>query len=411
MYQRNIVANIKEAMTDSPVILLNGARQTGKSTLMQNLSEAGIDVDYVTMDDTTVLEAAKKDADAFLRGFTKSVIIDEIQRIPDLFVPLKATVDKYRKPGRFILTGSANIFMLPALSESLAGRMEILTLMTLSQGELIGKKEQFLSLLFSDKNFDGHVEPIDRKLLFENMLSGGFPEVISRNTTGRRNSWFNSYTTTILQRDVRDISNIQGLSSLPRLLQLLAVRTGKLINMAEISNSIGIPVTTLNRYLTLLEATFLVNVIQPWSENIGKRLIKTPKLYLNDTGLSAHLQGLTIDKLWKEPMMTGALTEHFVLLEIMKQQTWSDIPCKIFHYRTASGSEIDFILEDNSGRVAGVEVKSSSSVQGKDFKTLESLADELGDRFMKGVVFYTGERVVRFGEKLWAIPIQALWQL
>lgn len=410
MITRNIVHNLKEALADSPVILLNGARQTGKSTLVQWMTLNGFELDYLTMDDSTVLEAVKKDATSFLKGLQKSVVLDEIQRVPELFIPIKASVDKDRRPGRFILTGSANVFMLPQLSESLAGRMEIQTLWPLSQGELLGRKETFIDVLFSDKNFNITLPKLEKAQLFEKILSGGFPEVISRPSQNRRIAWFNSYITTILQRDVRDISNIQGLTSLPRLLSLLAARAGTLVNFAEISTSMGIPQTTLKRYMALFETTFIIHLVMPWSSNLSKRLIKTPKLYLCDTGLSFYLQGLSIDKLLKDPMVAGPLLENFVALEILKQQTWNQTKTKLYHFRTASGQEVDFILEDLSGNVVGIEVKSRESVQGKDFKTLEMLQHELGDKFHKGIVFYSGKDIIAFGEKLWAVPIHTLWE-
>jgi len=411
MLKRNIVKNLEDALADSPVILLNGARQTGKSTLVQWMTSNGYDLEYLTMDDATVFEAVQKDSTAFLKGLSKSVVLDEIQRVPELFIPIKASVDRERRPGRFILTGSANVFMLPKLSESLAGRMEIQTLWPLSQGEILGRKETFIDFIFSDQAFKLTLPKLDKNSLFEKILLGGFPEVISRSTANRRMAWFNSYLTTILQRDVRDISNIQGLTSLPRLLSLLSARAGTLVNFAEISTNMGIPQTTLKRYMTLFETTFMVHMIMPWSENLSKRLIKTPKLYLCDTGLSFYLQGLTIDKLHQNPMVAGQLVENFVALEILKQQTWNQTQTKLYHFRTAAGQEVDFLLEDMQGNIVGIEVKSSETVQGKDFKTLEMLQNELGNRFHKGIVLYAGKDLVAFGPKLWAVPIQTLWEI
>lgn len=411
MLKRNIVQNLEDALADSPVILLNGARQTGKSTLVQWMTSNGYDLEYLTMDDATVFEAVQKDSTAFLKGLSKSVVLDEIQRVPELFIPIKASVDRDRRPGRFILTGSANIFMLPKLSESLAGRMEIQTLWPLSQGEILGRKETFIDFIFSNQAFNLTLPKLDKNGLFEKILLGGFPEVISRSTANRRMAWFNSYLTTILQRDVRDISNIQGLTSLPRLLSLLSARAGTLVNFAEISTNMGIPQTTLKRYMTLFETTFMVHMIMPWSENLSKRLIKTPKLYLCDTGLSFYLQGFTIDKLHQNPMVAGQLVENFVALEILKQQTWNQTQTKLYHFRTAAGQEVDFLLEDMQGNIVGIEVKSSETVQGKDFKTLEMLQAELGNRFHKGIVLYAGKDLVAFGPKLWAVPIQTLWEI
>lgn len=391
------------------MVLLNGARQVGKSTLVQGLT-AGDQAQYLTLDDATVLAAASGDPAGFVAGLQGPVILDEVQRAPELFLALKASVDRDRRPGRFLLTGSANVYVLPRVSESLAGRMEILTLWPLSQGEIEGVVEGFVDALFAKTFPAPRGGALDRGELFERMLRGGFPEMVDKPSESRRRAWFNSYTTSILQRDVRDLTQIEDLAALPRLLSLLAARATTLLNYSELSRSSGIPASTLKRYFALLEATFLALTLPAWSTNLSKRLVKSPKLLLNDTGLLAASLGLSPERLEEDPRLAGPLLENFVLQEIRKQVSWSRIQPSLFHYRTQAGQEVDLLLEDPSGRVAGIEVKMGSTVQEKDVRALRDLAEALGPRFVRGVLLYTGERAVPFSEKILALPVQALWR-
>lgn len=391
------------------MVLLNGARQVGKSTLVQSLTD-GDRAQYLTLDDATVLAAASSDPSGFVAGLAGPVILDEVQRIPGLFLALKAAVDRDRQPGRFLLTGSANVFLLPQASESLAGRMEILTLWPLSQGEVEGVVEGFVDVLFAKTFSPPSTGTLDRGELFERLLRGGFPEMVDKPSESRRRAWFNSYTTSILQRDVRDLTQIEDLAALPRLLSLLAARSTTLLNYSELSRSSGIPASTLKRYFALLEATFLALTLPAWSTNLSKRLVKSPKLLLTDTGLLASSLGLGLERLDEDPRLAGPLLENFVLQEIRKQVSWSRLQPSLFHYRTQTGQEIDLLLEDPAGRIAGIEVKMGSTVQEKDVRALRDLADALGPRFVRGVILYTGERVVPFSEKILALPVQALWR-
>ena len=299
MYRRNIESQLHDALSDTPVVLLNGARQTGKTTLVRDKGVAPSQASYVTLDDLEVLAAASSDPAGFLAGLSASgqpVILDEVQRAPGLFPALKATVDKDRRPGRFLLTGSANVLLLPKLSESLAGRMEILTLWPLSQAEIQGTATSFVDALFSAESpvarFKNAAPVPSRQEIIERVVRGGYPEPLTRSSAARRASWFESYIATILQRDVRDLANIEGLTQMPKLLSVLAARTASLLNASDISRTAGIPYTTLSRYLTLLETTYLIRTVPAWSGNLTTRLIKSPKIVLGDTGLAAHLLGL-----------------------------------------------------------------------------------------------------------------------
>ncbi|HEX2643304.1 MAG TPA: ATP-binding protein [Thermoanaerobaculia bacterium] len=410
MIQRNLAPQLREALSDRPVVLLNGARQAGKSTLAQSLLD-GHAASYLTLDDATVLSAIERDPNGFLAGFSGGpVVLDEVQRAPGLFRALKMAVDRDRTPGRFLLTGSADLFLLPTVSESLAGRMEILTLWPLSQGEVEEVMEGFVDALFSRSFHPPATGTLERSDLLGRMIQGGFPEPRGKTSPSRLRAWFSSYTTTILQRDVRDLASIENLTALPRLLSLLATRVASLLNYAELSRSSGLPTSTLKRYFSLLEATFLIQTLPAWSSNLGKRLVKSPKTLLVDSGLLCSLLGINEARLEEDPTLLGPLLESFVLMEIRKQVGWSQTAPSLFHYRTQTGQEIDLLMEDNAGRIVGVEVKASASVQERDVRALHDLAGALGKRFVRGVVLYLGENVVPFSEKVSAVPLPVLWR-
>lgn len=409
MLNRNITANILEALEDTPVVFLNGARQTGKSTLMQTIGCDTYPAEYITLDDSTILAAASADPQAFVEGFESPVIIDEVQRVPELFLAIKAAVDKNRVPGKFLLTGSANVLLLPKISESLVGRMEILNLWPLSQGEIEAKKESFIDKLFIGKSFSSKKNELSRSELITRILTGGFPEILQRKNPERQKAWFSSYITTILQRDVRDISNIEGLTTLPRLLSVLATRLSSLLNFSELSRTISMPQSTLKRYLALLETIFLFKPLPAWSGNLGKRVVKSPKIILTDTGLASNLLGTDLDRIKDSPQLLGQLFENFVVMEFIKQSSWSKTKPEIFHFRAQAGYEVDIILEDAAGRVIGVEVKSGLTVRNEDFKGLRFLQQEIGDKFLGGIILYAGSSNISFGPQLRAMPVSNLW--
>jgi predicted AAA+ superfamily ATPase len=409
MITRNITPKIIEALSDTPVVMLNGARQTGKSTLAKCLINEKHVGRYVTLDDATAFAAAKHDPVGFLAGLGESTVIDEIQRAPELFVAIKADVDRNRKPGRYLLTGSANVLLLPRISESLAGRMEIFTLWPLSQGEFSGVCESFVDSLFSEKApFQASVNADNSKTLIERAIRGGYPEAAARTSEPRRRAWFESYIMTILQRDVRDISNIDGLTAMPRLLAMLATRSPSLLNYSELSRTTGLPQSTLKRYMTLFETIFLIEHLPAWYSNLGKRLVKTSKLIMSDSGLLTTLLAVDAFRLENTPLC-GAVVENFVIMELKKQISWSDAKPMMLHFRTQTGQEVDVVLEDRAGRVVGIEIKSAKSVGGQDFRGLQSLAEAAGNNFLKGIVLYGGSEVVSFGSNLLAMPIETLW--
>ncbi len=409
MIPRSITQNLLDALNDSPVVLLNGARQVGKSTLVEWLSSHGHSARYTTLDDAIVLSAVLNNPEGFLAGYDEPLIIDEIQRATELFMALKASVDKKRKAGRFLLTGSANVLLLPKLSESLAGRMEILSLYPFSQSELEKTKGSFVDDVFAEKLPKKSQKSITQLNLIDRMMNGGYYEALQRENTVRRNGWFSSYIATILQRDIRDLTHIEGLTALPRLLALLASRSGSLLNFSELSNSSKIPQTTLKRYMTLLETTFLVRLVPSWSKNLSKRLIKTPKLYLTDTGLISYLVGADEKRIKSDGELRGKVVESFVLNELIKLISWSKTQPQLYHFRTQTGQEIDFLLERRDGSMVCIEVKSGQKFDSTSFKTMKILADELKKKFIRGIVLYNGNEVIPFDKNLFAVPIQALW--
>jgi hypothetical protein len=408
MFKRNSEVMVRRALGDTPVVFLNGARQTGKTTLVRALAATLPDATYVTLDDASVLAAAVHDPAGFLRQLTGTVIIDEVQKAPALFPAIKVSVDQDRRPGRFLLTGSANVLALPALSESLAGRMEIITLRALSQGEFDGQREGFVDRLLAGEAIPSRDPACPMAAVALRIHRGGYPEAAQR-PPDRRASWFASYLTAILQRDVRDLSHIAGLTETPRLLALLAARSGSILNVAEVSREAGIPYTTLHRYLALFEATFLVHRIPAWSANLGKRLVKAHKLLLCDTGFMAYLLNAAEGQLLDDPRLSGHALETFVGCELLKQRDWSPHRPALFHYRTAAGAEVDFVLEAGTRRIVGIEVKRATTLKSGDFRGLRSLAADAGDRFVAGVVLYSGEQVLPFGDRLWAVPMGGLW--
>ncbi|MSQ47764.1 MAG: ATP-binding protein [Deltaproteobacteria bacterium] len=411
MIYRNLTPALQAALADTPIVLLTGARQTGKSTLVQDIASTTHPARYLTFDDSGALSAVRTDPAGFLAGMDGAVILDEVQRAPELFLALKAAVDRDRRPGRFLLTGSANVLLLPRLAETLVGRMEILTLWPLSQGEIEGRFEGFIDAVFADALPPLKPSSETWTTLLDRLLIGGYPEVLTRATEERRTAWFNSYVTTLLQRDVRDLAQIEGLTSLPRLLTLLATRATALLNFSELSRSIAMPQSTLKRYLALLETTFLLCPLPAWSSNVGKRLVKAPKMGLSDTGLLSALSAIRKERLLAEHGLAGPLLENFVVMELRKQTSWSRTRPQVFHFRTQTGQEVDVVLEDGAGRIVGIEVKASATISTHDFKGLRALAETAGSRFYRGVVLYTGTEPLPFGPQFYALPVSALWEL
>jgi predicted AAA+ superfamily ATPase len=410
LFDRHMTPALEAALADTPVVLVIGPRQAGKTTLCRLVADRR-GARLLSLDDAATLAAASGDSAGFIAALDGPVVIDEIQKAPALLPAIKMAVDRRREAGRFLLTGSADVLALPRISESLAGRIEVLTLWPLSQGELAGRREGFIDASFEGANLKLDAVGETRAELVERALRGGFPEAVARRDPERRRAWFRSYVTTMVERDVRDLGQIEGLTDLPRLLNLLGARSASLLNIAELSRSVGLPHTTLTRYLVLLERAFLVRRVSAWAGNRARRAIKTPRVCIPDTGLLGHLAGLTPARLAEEPTAVGPLLETFVASELAKQLGWSRTRAELFHFRTHGGREVDLVLEADDGRLAGIEVKAAATVGTADLKGLTALREAAGKRFRRGVVLYAGREAVPFGSDLWALPMSALWQL
>jgi len=413
MYPRNLTPRVMEALVDRPVVVIGGARQTGKTVLARDIVAPLHPATFLSLDDAATLALASADPAGFIGAQRGPVIIDEIQRVPDLLLAIKAAVDRERTPGRFLLTGSTNVLALPKLADSLAGRMEIETLWPLSQGEIGDVTAAFLSSLFADAVPALSPSSETRVSLADRMLRGGYPEQLDFNER-RRGSWFDSYLTSILQKDVRDLADVEALSAFPRLLQAIGARTSSPANTSDLSRTLGIPWTTLRRYLALLEATFLVIDLPAWSSGEVRRGVRSSKLYLSDTGLLTHLLRLDAARLGSDPERFGPVLESFVVGEVFRQAAASPERWSLSHFAKHQTAEVDLVVEGPGGAIAGIEVKGATSLGPHDFKGLRHLASAAGERFVRGAVLYTGRETVRVSAppvELIAMPIDALWRL
>lgn len=408
-YPRFITTRLREALSDTPVVAVNGARQVGKSTLVNELLDQPDAMHSVTLDDTTQRQAALVDPHAFV-GRRGLLVIDEVQRVPDLLPAIKAEVDHDRRPGRFLLTGSTRLLSTPEMSASLAGRVEIIDLWPLSQGEIRGQPESFVDALLG---WEPHLlkdSEVTRSEYLELVCAGGYPEPLQRRGH-RRDAWFSNYATTVVERMVAEVADIDRLSSMPLLLRACAARTAGELNTRALAGDLGIPHRTMSSYLAHLQAIFLIHLLPAWSRNLTSKVVHRPKVLLPDSGLAAHLLGVDAQAL-SDPLAaaTGPLVETLVAMEIRKQLGWSETEARMFHFRDRGGTEVDLVLETRSGKVAAIETKAAGTVRAADFRGLRLLADRLGDSFAGGVVLYTGREAVPFGARLAAVPIAALWE-
>ena len=405
MYPRFIETRVKEALTHTRVVLVSGPRQSGKTTLARQIA-AGV-VPFLNLDDKTTLDAALADPVGFIRGLDRAVI-DEIQRAPDLLLAIKTTVDEDPRPGRFLLTGSANLMTVPRVADSLAGRMKVVRLLPLAQAELKGTPTAFLNMAF-----EGQVPKIGNALvgadLIEKVLAGGYPEALTHSRWNTRQDWYLDYIEAIVQRDVRDTAQFEKIALMPRLLRVLAEHSGQLVNYSGFGAPLGMNHLTTGKYTGVFESLFLLCTLQPWFSNALKRLTKTPKLHFLDAGLLAALRDITPDRVRKDKTLFGPVLETFVLAELLKLASWSDDRYGFSHFRDKERKEVDIVIEDRRGRVVGIEVKASATVTTRDFAGLRRLAEACGDRLVLGLVLHDHEHIVPFSERLLAAPISALW--
>lgn len=395
-------------MTDTPVVVLNGPRQVGKTTLTRNLAYPGT-VDFVTLDDETNRLAVQHDPRSFVQRPADTFVIDEAQLEPNLFRAIKAEIDRDRRPGRFLLTGSSRLLSAPDMAASLVGRVETIDLWPFSQGELVGRADGLVDLVYDEPTELIRNSSIERADVIERIVLGGYPEIVNRQP-GRRHAWFDGYLTTITQSVIRDLSSIERLAEIPRLLRLCAARTGTELNVSSLANEFGFPTRTVDGYLALLGQAFLVDRIPAWSTNLSRKVIRRPKLVLTDTGLASYLVGANRDTMARIGGPFGQLLETFVANELRKQLTWSKTRPSLWHFRDRDGAEVDLILEYPDGRIVGIEVKASSSPSPDDLRGLRFLSDRLGDRFHFGILLHTAPEATRFGANLAALPVSVLWE-
>jgi hypothetical protein len=408
LHPRFAAQRLVEALSDTPVVLIHGPRQCGKTTLARTTGDPR-GYTYFSFDDDVALAAAKVDPAGFVADLPERAILDEVQRVPDLFPALKSVVDRRRAPGRFLLTGSAHVLLVPKLADSLAGRIEILRLHPLAQCELVGRAPRFLDTLFAAGFKTRQCERLGTGLA-ERIMAGGYPAALARATARRRAAWYRDYIETLIQRDVRDLARISSLDVLPRLLAIAAGQTARLLNVSDLASPFQLSRPTIRDYVTLLERVFLLDELPPWHSNRLSRLIKTPKLHLGDTGVACALLAVDAPALARDRAMLGQLLETFVYQELRRQASWHEDEIRFHHFRDKDGTEVDLVLERGAHQVAGVEVKAAATVTAADFRGLRKLEQAAGKRFAGGVVLYDGEASASFGDKLHAVALGTLFE-
>jgi len=398
---------VSEALEDTRVVLINGARQAGKSTLTRLAADARPGTVVRLLDDAATLLAARDDPAEFVEH-EGLMVIDEIQLAPELLRAIKVLVDLNPRPGRFLLTGSSRVLALRGLPDALPGRMEIIELWPFSQGEMNGGYDLFIDAALRHGPAIDHSSRLRKRDYLELAVTGGFPEAVRR-TPRRRAAFFSSYLSTLIERDVLEVSSIERQGDLYRLLTLLAGRMSGLLVPANLAEQAGIPRTTLVRYLELLATVFLIKSVPAWSSGQTTRAIGTPKLAFVDTGIACHLIGQDAARLDEPDGAAGPVLENFVVMELARQLTWAEERGRLYHYRTKDKLEVDAVIETPDGRVIAVEVKAGATVRTEDLAGLRNLAAHLGDKFIAGYVFYTGQQTLSYGGRIKALPIDALW--
>jgi len=405
LYPRWIEPRIDEALLDTPVVLLAGPRQAGKTTLVRQFAERGLH--YLTLDDELTLLSAREDPVGMIRNLDRAVI-DEIQRVPQLLLAIKKSVDEDRRPGRFLLTGSANLMALPAVADSLAGRMETLMLLPLSQSEIENRPANWIDRVFAGEILTAN-PPVLGGNLVERVLRGGYPEAVARPTEKRRTAWARQYIDAIIQRDVRDVAEIDKLDQLPRFLRALAQTAGQMCNYSGLGGQVGLDGKTVSRYISVFEQMYLLKRIDVWARNRLKRVVKTPKLQFIDSGLLGMLTNISHKDVQLDKTGYGHILESFVFGELLKHTTTSDDDYRLLYYRDADKFEVDVVIENSAGQLVGVEVKASATVKERDLRGLKKLASLSGDQFTAGVLLYDGDETMPLGSNLWAAPLSTLW--
>jgi predicted AAA+ superfamily ATPase len=397
---------IRRALQESRIVAVVGARQVGKTLLARRFETERRPL--VSLDDIGNLTQARADPVGFIAGIGTAAIIDEVQSAPDLLLAIKATVDRDNTKGRFLLTGSANIMTLPHLADSLAGRMRILELFPLAEAEIERVEANVVDTLFSPGR-SWHAVPVSQADAVRRIIRGGYPESVDAANDRARDAWFASYLLAMVQRDIREIANVADVGSMGRLLAILGARTGRIANLTSLASEAGIPKTTLIRYMALLEQTYLVHRLPAWSFELGRRLTKNPKYFLGDTGIAAHAMHAHAERLATDRNLLGGLLETFVANELRKHASWSEHRVTAYHYREHGGTEVDFVLESNTGARVAIEVKATSSPTHADARGLLKLMDDPTFDLQRGIVLHLGTSVMPIRENVHAVPLSVFW--
>lgn len=399
---------IREAMADTRIVLVLGARQVGKSTLTSHVAKESFSAaQQLTLFDQVTREAALTDPTGFVAALDRPVLIDEVQRAPDLLLAITAAVDADTSPGQFLLTGSANILTTKRSYESMTGRTEIVKLFPFAMAEIEGVTGNIVDSLLAGEPPKVRGATVGRAAFVGPIAAGGYPEARQR-TPSRRVPWFRDYVETILERDLRDLATAQKAQEIPRLLRLLASQSANLLDYSKIARDLSLSDKTVKAYVKLLQDVFLVHVVRPWRPNIGKREVHAPKPYIVDSGLLGYLLGVDEARIAQDDQATGKMLENFCGMEIVKHASWSQSRPEVFHYRD-DRDEIDIVIEDRSGAIACVEVKAAASVSERDYRPMSKLRDRRSDQFKAGVVLYSGADTVPLSDRIWAVPISGLW--
>lgn len=398
--------SIKDALNSRRVVILSGARQCGKTTTSKTIVDK--DCIFRTLDDTTLLQAAQSDPQTFIKHSKKTMVIDEVQRVPELITAIKKRVDEDTRYGQYLLTGSVNLQTLPTVKESLAGRVKKIRLRPLTQGEIVKNKPNFLNRL-SHRDFVDNYD-YDKESLLELMFKGGYPEPLFMNSSKERTSWYKDYLNTIIEYDLKDIANIKRQDSLKDLMAITASFSSKFIDKSKITSSMGVAKQTLDSYLGVLENTYLVDKLMPYLKTDYERVNKQSKYFVSDTGLMCSVLNWKIDDLILDADKTGKLFETYIYNQLIAQVDLENLDYSLYHYRDREKREIDFIIQD-SNNIYGIEVKSGTLISRDHFKHLKWFKNNLAkDKHFVGIVLYSGENVVPFGKDLYAIPINNLWE-
>lgn len=426
---RFLLSSLLSTLSWAPVVLLTGPRQSGKTTLCKAIQASDSlphKYEYISFDDQANRDFAHDDPVGFVEQLPSYVILDEVQLVPEIYRQLKVAVDSHRVSGRFLLTGSARLSLMSELSDSLAGRMQLVELYPFSQSEIhhnsseqykrhtVGESENLrvtsiLNQIFDNRLIVRETTPQPRLVheLSRRIVEGGYPEPRLLPILDRQ-KWYQNYLRTITSRDAYELTSARRLEIVPRLAGIAAAHTAQLFNLADLAASLDLSRNTVSEYVSILQNLFLFQYVPSWSSNELKRSVKAPKLHFLDTGFACALLNLDEDSLWKDRKRLGQMTETFVFQELTKLASWYENNLTIFHYRDRDRHEVDFVIEKSGSGIVAIEVKTRATVKETDFRGIRKLQQK-SENFIAGVVLYDGERARSFGENLYALPLASLW--